>query len=184
MRVRSFIRCAGRRREALQLLKDVPQLETAGVVVRMPAAWRGNRPPRPRVTGTVGAKPPSGLGQDALLDFRMEVTLDGEALTSAEIRELLTKSEGLALVRGRWIELDREQLESMIERFREVERAAKDNGLAFGEAMRLLAGADVAAEDVSAEDADWAQVSRRPMAGGNVERAAQPARIGASRPWR
>ena len=41
-------------REALQLLRDVPQLETAGVVVRMPAAWRGNRPPRPRVTGTRG----------------------------------------------------------------------------------------------------------------------------------
>src|ERR1039457_4961125 len=37
-------------REALQLLRDVPQLETAGVVVRMPAAWRGNRPPRPPVT--------------------------------------------------------------------------------------------------------------------------------------
>ena len=50
------------------------------MVVRMPAAWRGNRPPRPRVTGTVGGKAPSGLGQDALLDFHMEVTLDGEAL--------------------------------------------------------------------------------------------------------
>ena len=74
-------------REALQLLRDVPHLETAGVVVRMPAAWRGNRPPRPRVTGTVGAKAPVGLGQDALLDFRMEVTLDGEPLTAAEIRD-------------------------------------------------------------------------------------------------
>src|SRR6266436_8516444 len=50
--------------EALQVLRDVPQLEAAGVVVRMPAAWRGNRPPRPRVTGTVGGKPPSGLGQE------------------------------------------------------------------------------------------------------------------------
>ena len=153
-------------REALQLLRDVPHLETAGVVVRMPAAWRGNRPPRPRVTGTVGAKAPSGLGQSALLDFRMEVTLDGEPLTSAEIRDLLAKTDGLALVRGRWIELDREHLQSMIERFREVERTAKDNGLAFGEAMRLLAGADVAAEDGDAADAaaeaDWAQVVAGP----------------------
>jgi non-specific serine/threonine protein kinase len=70
------------------------------------------------------------------------------------------------LVRGRWIELDREHLQSMIERFREVERTAKDNGLAFGEAMRLLAGADVAAEDGDAADAaaeaDWAQVVAGP----------------------
>ena len=75
--------------EAMQLLRDVPQLEAAGVVVRMPAAWRGNRPPRPRVTGAIGGKPPAGLGQDALFDFRMEVTLDGERLTADEIRELL-----------------------------------------------------------------------------------------------
>ena len=92
--------------EALQLLRDVPQLEGAGVVVRMPAAWRGNRPPRPRVTASVGGKPPSGLGQEALLDFQMAVTLEGESLTAAEIRDLLAHSDGLALVRGRWIELD------------------------------------------------------------------------------
>ena len=76
----------------------------------------------------------------------MEVTLDGEALTADEIRDLLAKTDGLALVRGRWIELDHEHLEKMIDRFSEVERAAKQNGLAFGEAMRLLANADVAAE--------------------------------------
>jgi non-specific serine/threonine protein kinase len=150
-------------REALQLLRDVPHLETAGVVVRMPAAWRGNRPPRPRVTGKVGTKAPKGIGHDALLDFQMEVTLDGETLTPAEIRELLAKTDGLALVRGRWIELDREHLQSMIERFREVERTAKDNGLAFGEAMRLLAGADVAPGDAEvADEADWTQVVAGP----------------------
>ena len=150
--------------EAMQLLRDVPQLETAGVVVRMPAAWRGNRPPRPRVTGTVGGKAPSGLGQEALLDFQMEVTLDGERLTADEISELLAKSDGLALVRGRWVEIDREQLSRMIERFREVERTAAANGLGFGEAMRLLAGADVAADDTAAAAAhtDWAQVVAGP----------------------
>ena len=150
-------------REALQLLRDVPHLETAGVVVRMPAAWRGNRPPRPRVTGKVGTKAPSGFGQNTLLDFNMEVTLDGEPLTAAEIRDLLATTDGLAWVRGRWVELDREHLESLIERFREVERTAKSNGLAFGEAMRLLAGADVAEEDPAiADQADWAQVVAGP----------------------
>ena len=63
--------------QALQLLKDVPALESAGVVVRMPASWRMNRPARPQVTATIGGKAPSHLGLDALLDFRMEVTLDG-----------------------------------------------------------------------------------------------------------
>jgi hypothetical protein len=148
--------------EALQLLKDVPELESAGVVVRMPATWRGNRPPRPRVTGTVGGKPPSGIGREALLDFHMEVTLDGETLTTAEITELLAKSDGLALVRGRWIELDPEHLKQAIDRFREAERAARENGLAFGEAMRLVAGADVKSTDMPADGAGWAQVLAGP----------------------
>ena len=148
--------------EALQLMKDVPELEAAGVVVRMPAAWRGNRPPRPRVTGTVGGKPPSGIGRDALLDFHMEVTLDGETLTAAEIRELLAKSDGLALVRGRWIELHPEHLKQAIDRFREAERAARENGISFGEAMRLVAGADVVSTDMPADGAGWTQVVAGP----------------------
>ncbi len=150
-------------RETLRLLRDVPRLEAAGVVVRMPAGWGGNRPPRPRVTGTVGTRQPSGLGQGALLDFQMDVTVEGEPLTAAEIRELLAKTDGLALVRGRWIELDREHLQSILARFGELERVAKANGLGFGEAMRLLAGADVNAKDQAvAEQADWTQVVAGP----------------------
>ena len=34
-----------------------------------PAAWRGNRPPRPQVSGTVGGKPPSALGDGRAARF-------------------------------------------------------------------------------------------------------------------
>jgi non-specific serine/threonine protein kinase len=149
--------------EAMQLLRDVPQLESAGVVVRMPATWQANRPPRPQVTAKVGGKVLSGVGQDALLDFRMEVTLDGETLTAAEVRELLAKSDGLALVRGRWVEVDRERLSRMMEYFGQVERTAAESGLSLREGMRMLAGADVAAgEESAASEADWAQVVAGP----------------------
>jgi non-specific serine/threonine protein kinase len=149
--------------EALQLLRDVPHLESAGVVVRMPAAWRANRPPRPQVSAQIGGKAPVGLGRNALLDFQMEVTLDGERLTAAEIRELLEKSDGLALVRGRWVEVDPERLRCMLEHFREVERTAAENGLGFREAARLLAGADLVAADAP-DDArvEWSQVVAGP----------------------
>ncbi len=149
--------------DATQFLRDCPQLEQAGIVVRMPATWPSHRPPRPRVTAKVGGAAPSLLGQNALLDFRMDVTLDGEALTAAEIRNLLAETEGLALVRGRWVEVDREQLSRMIDRFSEAERAAARDGLNFGEAMRLVAGARIEAADVAAEvEADWAQVTAGP----------------------
>src|ERR1035437_7570579 len=150
-------------RDAFQLLSDVLKLESAGVVVRMPATWRANRPLRAQVTATVGGKAPSGLGKDALLDFHMGVTLDGEVLTRAEIGELLAKSDGLALLRGRWVEVDSERLRRMLDHFQKIERAAAVSGLGFGEAMRIIAGADVAVD--GADDgtgADWAQVGAGP----------------------
>jgi superfamily II DNA or RNA helicase len=149
--------------EAIQLLRDVPQLESAGVVVRMPATWRSNRPLRPRVSAQIGGKAPAGLGLDALLDFQMEITLDGERLNADEIRELLERSDGLALVRGRWVEVDRERLSRMLEHFREIERTAAENGLGFREAVRLLTGADAGAVYASADgSAEWSQVVAGP----------------------
>jgi superfamily II DNA or RNA helicase len=165
--------------DALQLLRDAPHLEAAGVIVRMPAAWRGNRPPRPRVTGIVGGKPPAGIGRDALLDFHMAVTLDGETLSAAEIRELLAGTDGLALVRGRWIELDPEHLKQMMERFGEAERAARENGLSFGEAMRMVAGADVAAGDMPTGDGDgWVQVVAGPWLAETLKALRSPQGLG------
>ena len=150
--------------ETSQFLRDCPQLEQAGIVVRMPVTWPGHRPPRPRVTARVGGIAPSLVGQDALLDFHMDVTLDGEPLTTAEIRTLLSATEGLALVRGRWVEVDREQLSRMIDRFSEAERAAARDGLNFGEAMRMLAGANLDGADGGTDsvEADWAQVTAGP----------------------
>ena len=148
--------------EAFQLLTDTPRLEAAGVIVRVPAAWRANRPPRPQVTATVGGKPPSGLGTDALLDFKMDVTLDGEPLTAAEIEQLLATSNGLHLVRGRWVEVDRDRLSRMLDQFRAVETAAAKDGLSFGEAMRLLAGATVSGDTVAATAPDWSAVVAGP----------------------
>ncbi len=142
--------------QAMQFLKDVAVLEGAGVIVRMPATWRMNRPARPQVTASIGGKTPSRLGMGALLDFRMEVTLEGETLTKAEIKRLLAQTDGLAFVRGKWVELDRERLTRTLQQFEEVERRASTEGLSFGEAMRMVSGAAIAAGEAAAQaDAEW-----------------------------
>ena len=82
----------------------------------------------------MGGKAPSLLGPGALLDFNMELTLDGEHLSAAEIKRLLAGSDGLQLIRGRWVEVDREKLGRMLDRFRNIERVAAAGGLPFSEA--------------------------------------------------
>ncbi|MEO8260148.1 MAG: SNF2-related protein [Acidobacteriota bacterium] len=160
--------------EAFQLLTDLPRLESAGIIVRVPGAWRANQPPRPRVSATVGGKPPSGVGADALLDFQMEVTLDGEPLTAAEIRTLLASSDGLHLVRGRWVEVNQAKLAAMLDEFRAVERAAARDGLSFAEAMRLVAGAHVAGGRIVDDAPDWSGVAAGPWLATMLEGLRRP----------
>jgi non-specific serine/threonine protein kinase len=149
--------------EASCLLGDVPELERAGVIVRMPAIWRAGRPPRPQVTATVGSKAPSALGKDALLDFSMDVMLDGERLTSAEVEQILTCANGLALIRGQWVEVDRSRFERMMGRFREAERLSAAGGFSFAEAMRMLSGADITRDGAATgTDPEWSRVVAGP----------------------
>ena len=134
-------------------------------------AGRSPRPPAGQAS--VGARPPSLLGADALLDFSMEVTLDGERLSANEIEALLSGGDGLQLIRGRWVEVDRKKLGRMLERFQAIEQAAAQNGLPFAEAMRLMAGAsfDVAGDSA---DADWSQLVAGPWLAETLQGLRQP----------
>src|ERR1700722_5504157 len=111
--------------EASRFLHSLPELESAGVIVRMPATWRANRPARARVSATVGSRKPSALGLGGVLDFRMSVVLDGEPLTEVEVSALLAGTEDLVLRRGQWVEIDRARFEKTMQRFQEAEALAE-----------------------------------------------------------
>jgi superfamily II DNA or RNA helicase len=149
--------------QALQFLRDAGVLEQAGVVVRMPASWRMNRPARPQVTATVGGSGPTVLGMEGLLDFRMEVTLDGESLSATEVRRLLAQTEGLAFIRGKWVEVDHARLRRSLQQFEAIERRAATEGLTFAEATRLVAGAGLSDPGAPASaDSDWSRTVAGP----------------------
>ena len=148
--------------EATRFLASVPDLENAGVVVRMPATWRANRPARPRVTATIGAVTPSATGLNGLLDFQMDVMLEGEPLTEEEIAALLSGTEALVLLRGEWVEVNREHLEHAMRQFQEAETLAAENGLSFSEAMRMLAGTTITDDGKDSCVTNWSDVTAGP----------------------
>ncbi len=163
--------------DAYQFLTDVPKLESAGIVVRAPGAWGAGRPARPVVKANVGAKAPSLLGKEALLDFSMEVTLEGEPLSAAEVHALLNGTDGLQLMRGRWVEVDRKKLSRMLDRFQSIERLAAQSGLSFSEAMRLVAGASLD-DSMEAADAEWSQMVAGPWLAETLAGLRQPEGLG------
>ncbi len=160
--------------QACALLTDYARLEAAGIVIRMPQTWTAGRPSRPTVKASLGTQPPSLLGMDSLLDFSMEVSLDGETLSASEIKALLRSADGLQLIRGRWVQVDRDRLGRMLERFQHIEEVAGKSGLPFAEAMRLMAGAPLGNHAAEPADVEWSQCVAGPWLAETLRGLRQP----------
>ncbi|MBD3337453.1 MAG: ATP-dependent helicase [Candidatus Eisenbacteria bacterium] len=147
-------------REAHRFLCEIPLYEQAGLVVHMPDWWSARNRPHPKVSASVGGKAPFALGMDALLDFDVGLTLDGKRLTKKEVEELLSAGHGLVLIKGKWVEVDRDKLSQVLDQWREVQSQARNGGVSFGEAMRMLSGVRLDGEEEGALDGRpaWSEV--------------------------
>ncbi len=146
--------------QAHQFLRSIPALEISGLIVRIPDWWKPRQPPRPQVRVNVGQRA-AGLGLQTMLDFQIELTLDGERLSPQEWEELAAAGDGLVRLKGRWIEVDREKLDAVLAHWKNVQRSAADEGISFFDGMRLLAGAHIAHEAPAALEqatAEWSSV--------------------------
>ncbi len=145
--------------EAHRFLKEVPLLEESGLLVRVPDWWR--KRPRPRVSVTIGDKKQSRFGTDTILDFNVEIALDGHEFNDEEWQRIMASGEGLVLLKGQWVEVDREKLSQALSFWKELESRAGDGGISFIEGMRLLAGASTdlkAGDDARVEVREWSHV--------------------------
>ena len=106
--------------EAYALLRDAEAIEAAGILFRVPNWWkRGSGQVAMQVR--LGEEKPSMLGFDALVSMKPELTVDGVALTGAEIRKLLAQTEGLALLKGKWVVVDHARLRAMLDSMEKYE---------------------------------------------------------------
>ena len=109
------------------------------------------------------------------------MTLDGEPLTEAEIaRDRSAQPRGLALIRGKWVELDRDRLREALDHWKKVE-----SGRGAGRAQLLRGHAPALGSRASGEhrrrasDGAGGGMVRRVVAGAWLEeRARRAARSG------
>ncbi|MFA5161914.1 MAG: DEAD/DEAH box helicase [Elusimicrobiales bacterium] len=160
--------------DAHRFLQDAPILEEAGLLLRVPDWWK--KRPRPVVRVRVGDKVSGRLGAGAMLDFNVETVLDGEVLSDTEWRRLLQAESGLVLLKGRWVEVDREKLAQAMSHWEKVRKAAREKGISFLEAMRLLSGAPMDMSGVDNNDAarQWAFVEAGKTLSGILRELREP----------
>jgi superfamily II DNA or RNA helicase len=142
--------------EAYAFLREIPIYEECGLVAQLPNWWQ--RRSRPQVSVTLDSGKGATVGKNSLLAFDIAVALDGERLSASEMEHIMSAEENLILLRGAWIEVDREKLQQALEHWKKVERNAGKDGVSFYEGMRLLAGTSFTAgtdQEFSEDDRGW-----------------------------
>jgi non-specific serine/threonine protein kinase len=127
--------------EAYMVLTEIPVYERAGILCRIPNWWK-NQAAALRLNIQIGEARPSSLGMDAILDFNAGLLLGDAPISEEEARRLLEESEGLAFIKGKWVEVDREKLEQTLRAYEKAQALMAKENLTLREAMRLQLDAD------------------------------------------
>lgn len=156
--------------EAYALLKQVEEIEKTGILCRIPNWWK-RRASAVSLTLSLGDDKPSMLGFDTLISMKPKLTVDGVPLTEADIRNLLKQTEGLAFLKGKWVEVDHERLKKLLE---EVENGGGE--MTLMEALRMESGVQERQVDVGP------LVSNGKWLSGLLQTLRNPERIRRSKP--
>lgn len=122
--------------EAYVILKEIPIYKESGIMCRIPNWWRrkGNSL---RLSVNIGSEEPSKIGMDAILSFQPNLFLGEDKISKEELKKLIEESEGLELIKGKWVEIDKEKLKKVLEAYEKAENLSKAEGLTIAEAMRM-----------------------------------------------
>lgn len=137
--------------EAYTFLKDIEAIESIGILCRIPNWWK-KKASNLSLEASLGDNKPSMLGFDTLISVQPKLTVDGMELSEADIRRLLEQTEGLALLKGKWVEVDHAKLRELLQKMEEfpVEMTLLD-------AMQLELGQDSGKldEGITVSNGEW-----------------------------
>lgn len=105
--------------EAYSFLRQIEEIEQCGILCRIPNWWK-KRAYVPALSVQMGGRKPSFLGFDALVSLVPQLSVNGVALSREEIADLLAQTEGLHLLKGKWVEVNHERLRKLLERMEEL----------------------------------------------------------------
>ena len=165
--------------EAYTFLKQIEEIENTGILCRIPNWWR-KKAAVVSMSVSLGDERPSMLGFDALISMKPKLEVDGVELTQTDIRKLLAQTEGLAFLKGKWIEVDHARLRKLLEEMDE-----KSGEITLMEALRMEIGTEPVDVGAMVSNGKWLSELlrdlRRPE---KIRKAAVPSTIHAElRPY-
>ena len=145
--------------EAYRFLTEIPIYESNGISCRIPDWWT-NKSKNLGVHVSIGDKKQSLLGLQTLINITPSLTLDGEQISQEEIDRLMNMTDGLALIKGKWVAVSRDKLDralSIFDQYKEM------GNVSIAAAMRMEIGLHKSSkmgeyednEDISISNGEW-----------------------------
>ncbi|HKK90159.1 MAG TPA: DEAD/DEAH box helicase [Desulfobacteraceae bacterium] len=142
--------------EAYDFLRQVPLFEHYGIVCRIPDWWKQKKT-RSKIKIQLGTSQPSFVGSASLLDFQADLYFGDNPVSLEEAKALLSQSSGLARLKNRWIEVDRERLEALLKAYEKALVLNRHRGLTMSEALQLQLHPEQLNPDVEETDIEIAR---------------------------
>ncbi len=143
--------------EAYTFLTEVPIYEECGIKCRIPN-WHGARS-NITLSAMIGEKGDGYIGLNTVLSFDPQLSIDGEPLTEEEIEALTRSSDGLARIKGKWVEVNQARLSRTLETLERARQYA-DAGISMSEALKMMfagGGTTQLPERIDVEFGEWMQ---------------------------
>jgi non-specific serine/threonine protein kinase len=121
---------------AYTFLQEVPLYERSGILCRIPNWWSA-KAAGASLRVNIGTAAPAFIGMDAVLDCAPSLSITGVPISAEEARRLLQESEGLALIKNKWVVVDHAKLQQTLEAYEQVRTLLEDGGLTLREALAL-----------------------------------------------
>ncbi|RLF60075.1 MAG: hypothetical protein DRN27_00600 [Thermoplasmata archaeon] len=123
------------------LREQAPLLEQNGFGVLLPKWWKKSSE---KIGVKLKVKAPEGgvrsglFGRDGLVNYDWELSIGNKVISPDEFQKLADLKVPLVKIRGKWVELRKEDVEKAIAFFKE----SKDQQMTLGEALRFGLGAE------------------------------------------
>ncbi len=145
--------------EAYTFLREIPLYKEAGILCRVPNWWK-RRSAAVGMSVAIGEKRPSHLSMEALISTVPRLMINGEELTREDILALLAQTEGLALLRGKWVEVDHARLKELLAACQRLE----DGSITLMDALRGELGTlPIDPDSVQVTNGQWLRELRNNM---------------------
>lgn len=153
--------------EAYRFLQEIPIYEEAGITCRIPK-WFKNKQSQIKMKVLMKDNNKVKFGYDEILDFDINFSLDGQEITLAEIQKLIEENEGLIFLKGKWVEVNKKQLNNILEKY-EMIKQELEHGVSVKDALKMQVE-DIDDDLIEYDNEEWLSKVKADLSNNQVGR--------------